>query len=400
MKKQQIGGLFALLLVTVLTVWSAGDVSALPEAAPEGEQTYVQLLAAAPVAQVEGEAVSPNGRYKVRTAGASDSYVSGVRIPEALQIVNIHSGEVMWEDVGYLWQSVSWSPGNHLVAIARGGRTWHAVTVISTADWTNWDVTLPDGGGIPEYTFLPEENWCEWLDVDSFLLTVGLGGDAGEQHTYRCHVSTSSQSEELRGSSEERITEVLPGAYDFDHDGEMERAVAAEYGDPDKASPIDWYELRIGEWMQEAYVAHVGWMSIFALEIDGQDYLLRYTPQMSTGCAYYAYQIFSLDEAGEEVLLKENSVEFDVNFGSDSLHHSFDPAEIAAFLEEVHGYLDDSTLLLSTEGGGFRTGGSGAEFQEDCNFWDEFCPYDEERTLEENLKNYAERLTAARSGQS
>ena len=77
MKKQQIGGLFALLLVTVLTVWSAGDVSALPEAAPEGEQTYVQLLAATPVAQVEGETVSPN----VRTAGASDSYVSGVRIP-------------------------------------------------------------------------------------------------------------------------------------------------------------------------------------------------------------------------------------------------------------------------------------------------------------------------------
>ena len=175
--------------------------------------------------------------------------------------------------------------------------------------------------------------------------------------------------------------------------------MAAEYGDPDKASPIDWYELRIGDWMQEAYVAHVGWMSIFALEIDGQDYLLRYTPQMVTGCAYYAYQIFSLDEAGEEVLLKENSVEFDVNFGSDSLHHSFDPAAIAAFLEEVHGYLDDSTLLLSTEGGDFRTGGSGAEFQEDC-FWDWFYPYDEEETLEENLRTYAKQMTAARSGEA
>ena len=31
--------------------------------------------------------------------------------------------------------------------------------------------------------------------------------------------------------------------------------------------------------------------------------------------------------------------------------HHFDAAELADFLEEVHGYLDDSTLLLSTEDG-------------------------------------------------
>ena len=104
--------------------------------------------------------------------------------------------------------------------------------------------------------------------------------------------------------------------------------------------------------------------------------------------------IFSLDESGEEILLHENDVSFDINFGS-PIHQSFDTAAIAAFLEEVHGYLNESVLLLSTEGGTFRAGGSGAEFREDFQFWDETCPYDESKTLEENLRAY-ERLSRAK----
>ena len=108
---------------------------------------------------------------------------------------------------------------------------------------------------------------------------------------------------------------------------------------------------------------------------------------MGQGCATYVYQIFSLDGSGKEVLLKESSVDFDINFGSE-FHENFDPAAIAAFLEEVHGYLDASTLLLTTEGGAFRTGGSGTDFQEDMDLWGDDCPYDENQSLEENLRNY------------
>ena len=43
---------------------------------------------------------------------------------------------------------------------------------------------------------------------------------------------------------------------------------------------------------------------------------------------------------------------------------------------------------MTTEGGEFRTGGSGADFREDGFLWDEFCPYDETISLEENLRNY------------
>ena len=103
------------------------------------------------------------------------------------------------------------------------------------------------------------------------------------------------------------------------------------------------------------------------------------------------YQIFSLNEAGEEVLLKENSVEFDVNFRP-TLRNNFDPITIAAFLEEVHEYLDDSTLLLSTEDGTFKTGGSGAAFEGDSFCGDQL--YHGGGTIEENLRAYEAHVRA------
>jgi hypothetical protein len=149
-------------------------------------------------------------------------------------------------------------------------------------------------------------------------------------------------------------------------------------------------------WSDIAATSHAGWNSLFAVEINGEDYLLRYNPYMGQGAAGYSYQIFSLNEAGEEVLLNRNDVSFDINFGS-TAHQSFDAAAIAAFLEEVHGYLEGSTLLLSTESGLFCSGGSGTNFQEDGYFWDEFCPYDPSMTLEENVRNYQNcRLEALR----
>lgn len=164
MKKQQIYGFLALVLITAAAAAAAGRPQAPDQCpTPSGEEAaYVELLSATPLAELEGETLSPNGRFQVRTLGASDIYVSGVRVPERLRIVDTRTGEVKWEDQGYVWQSVLWSPVNDFVALAYGGRTWQAVTVISTAYWTSWDFTLPDGGPIPEYTFLPEDWGSGW----------------------------------------------------------------------------------------------------------------------------------------------------------------------------------------------------------------------------------------------
>ena len=197
-------------------------------------------------------------------------------------------------------------------------------------------------------------------------------------------------TEELRETAE-----VLSRERDFDHDGTPETTEAVTIPGQEGEGAA-WYELRVTSadggllWSQTAAEAHAGWTSLFALELDGEDYLLRYNPYMNTGLASYAYQIFSLGEKGEELVLRENQVDFDIHFGSPA-HAGFDSTAVAAFLEEVHGYLDASTLLLSTQGGACRTGGSGEDYWEDLDFLPEELR-DGSMTLEESLRRYAETM--------
>lgn len=357
MQRQQILGGLVLLAATAAVIcgaqlWQAerADTSAYP--------VYEELLVSTPAAELEGEPVSPNGRFAVRTVGTSDTYVSGVVAPEALQIVDRETGEVLWEDMGYVFQSALWSPDSHYLALAYGARAWQAVRVIETDTWTAWDFTLPDGSPIPEYTFLPDDgSWGQWLDGYTLLLTVGRGGDGGEQHTYRCSVLMDEGR--LTGSVSERTAELLPGAYDFDHDGEPETLELATLWEPNGEIEA-WYELRvvgrngIALWSTEPALWHGGYTSVYACRLDGADYLLQYEPEMWQGWADYAYRLFSLDENGE-VLVQENTVSFDCNFRQNG--HSFDKEAIADFLWDLRGCLADSRLLISTEDGTLYTDG-------------------------------------------
>ena len=166
----------------------------------------------------------------------------------------------------------------------------------------------------------------------------------------------------------EQTTEVLPGSYDFDRDGAPEAVEVVTVLAPEAGAPPAWYELRVtdgGEtlWSATAGLPHAGWRSFFACTVDGADCLLSYDPTIYQGIAGYAYELFSL-EGGVLTLLRQGSVQFDTNFGA-PIYGSFDADDIAAFLEEVHSYLDTATLLLSTEGGVYDSGGSGADFRGD-----------------------------------
>ena len=385
MDKGRIIGAIMLLAVTAGAIGISARQAA-AEAARQAE-AYEALLDTLPLAQLEGEPVSANGRFEVRTVGESGLYISGVRIPEALQIVDTETGEVVWEDTGYVSQSALWSPGNNLVAIACGARTWGTVRVVNTAYWTTWEFTLPDGSPIPEYTFLPED-WGRWLDMDTLLVTVGQGGDAGAQHTYRCSLRPDEDGT-LTGSVLEQTTEVLPGSYDFDRDGSPETAEVVTVLTPETPYFPAWYDLVVRTadgavlWTEEDLaLAHAGWGSVFACTVDGADCLLTYDPAVYQGSAAYAYELLSL-ENGVLILLRQGSVEFDIDAGI----LDFDPEAIAAFLEEVHGYLDASTLLLSTEGGEYASGGSGADFRGD----------DFSGTLYDTPGTWLERVQAARA---
>ena len=81
-----------------------------PAETPEEVDEYEALIAATPVAQVAGEPLSPDGRFEARAEGASGEYVSGIQPPEYLQIIDRETGEVLWQDHGWLEQSILWSP--------------------------------------------------------------------------------------------------------------------------------------------------------------------------------------------------------------------------------------------------------------------------------------------------
>lgn len=208
MEKKQILGALLLLIFTVAII-GVSSLSGEKTAAQEDEDSYEELLSNTPVAELEGEAVSPDGRFEARAIGRTANYVSGVVPPEAIQFMNRKTGEVIWEDQGWITQSVLWSPDSRYVALAYGARTWQAVKLIETDTWTSWNFTLPDGSPIPEYTFLPwDEPWGFWVRKDVpdegyyLLLTVGRNEDGGEQHVYRC--SLLMEDGRIIGSSVEQ----------------------------------------------------------------------------------------------------------------------------------------------------------------------------------------------------
>ncbi len=377
-------------VLTLLLLLAACGQAGAREKPPEELDGYGALIASTPVARVEGETVSPDGRFEVRAEGASGEYVSGIQPPEYLQIVDRETGEVLWQDQGWLSQSVLWSPEGGFLALAYSARTWCAITVFETENWTSWNFTLPDGNPIPEYTFLPEDKaWGVWQAEGSLDVTIGRGGDGEERRHYACAVEV--RDETLQGTVWEETHEALPGSYDFDHDGEPEIVELVTVAGDEEQNTVGWYELRVrtGDhhlyWVQSFARAHPGWGSCFACRVDGEDYLLRYRPTMYQGFATYEYELFSLSEPGKEVEVQTGGVSFDINFGS-PFHESYDPEAIAAFLEEVHGLLEDSELLLTTESGVFRSGGSGADFKDDLAHWTDEPLYDNRKSLEENIR--------------
>ena len=209
MRREQLAGLCVLLLLAA-GIGFAGS-RRLSEAAERlsGEKEYEALLASTPLAEIEGETVSPDGRFEIRTTGKSSLYVSGVVVPQSLQVVDRKSGEVLWEGEGMVWQSVLWSPESGYLALARSARTWCSVAVMETERWTEWEFTLPDGDAIPEYVFLPHETWGQWRSEHRLDLSVGQGGDGEEPSYYSCAIVTEEDgrvsgttSEQTEGSAE------------------------------------------------------------------------------------------------------------------------------------------------------------------------------------------------------
>ena len=382
MKRGQIIGLCVLLLLTAGVLLADPGPSTTAEDLSDGERAYQELLESAPLAEVGGEPISPDGRFLVRTVGETDLYVSGVRVPEKVQVVDRSTEEVLWETDGMVGQQALWSPEGGYLALALSARTWCSVTILETENWTAWDFTLPDGSPIPEYTFTAYyEPWGEWQSENCLDLTF----EGSNEDVFRYTCGLSKERGQITGETRERTVETLPETYDFNHGGQPETVELVTVWYPGMTGEqMEFCELHVldGEgrvlWEDFAGVFHAGENSLYALRLDGEDYLLQYVPTMGQGYCSYQYRIFSLDAGGTPVVYKENSVEFDINFGS-SNHESFDIPAIAGFLWEVHGYLDGARELVNTLWGEIDLGA---------------VDYQDAAALEAALENYKEALSS------
>lgn len=358
MEKGRLAGILALAVITAVTVGAEYPRMA----AQQLEVAECQTLLETPV---EGNAISPDGRYQLRQTDAGGD---GEAVPsmETVQLVSADTGEVLWEESGDYETAALWSPEGTYVALSQRQRACGSVTVVETETFTSRQVPLPEDVRSAEYAWISAE---EWVDSDTLRIRCRDTREGGEGTRYRW--SLCPEGELQAGTFLKETTEILPGNYDFNHDGVPEITELVTAGGPGSRS-VAWYELHIASGTGTAdapkllfdgtlALQHPVWGSFLAVTVEGKDNFLMFAPVMYQGFATYWYELISFREDGSADLLDRGEVSFDLSFGREG--HQFDAEAIAGFFWKLRGILQNSTVLMSTENGEFQTGIPGLELQ-------------------------------------
>lgn len=358
--------------------WADDDLAGRNEAAAlivgeEGPEIWAKM-----VSPTEGWLVACYGRG----VAAADTYVyktsdSGVNWTE----VTMPGTSWHIADVGFL------SPDRLIVAqrlfngapcfiTKDGGATWEEIELPDKVERFDEEIELPHA--------VVQEIWFDggtgtvYMDIGQNesdpMICVVISEDLGDTWTVEPAVFVD-------------VVDPLRWKPDLDRDGKPDTLILRESED---AGHTLWTLQVIPKhmsdpiWEDEAITTHVGWKGIFLCQMEGEDYLLEYSPYMGGGSCYYSYKLFYLTASGEEVVVQENSVEFDINFGS--AQHQYDPEAINAFMEEINALLANSELLVNTDENLIGT------FQKEGRLYDSVWWLDDDRddslTLLENLRNY------------
>ena len=358
MEKGRLAGILTLAVITAVTVGAEYPRMA----AQRQEAAECQTLLETPV---EGNAISPDGRYQLRQTDAGGD---GEAVPsmETVQLVSADTGEVLWEESGDYESSALWSPEGTYVALSQRQRACGSVTVVETETFTSRQVPLPVDVESAEYAWISAE---EWVDSDTLRIRCRDTREGGEGTLYRW--SLCPEGELQAGTFLKETTEILPGNYDFDHDGVPEITELVTVGGPGGRS-VAWYELHIASGTGTAdapkllfdgtlALQHPVWGSFLAVTVEGKDNFLMFAPVMYQGFADYRYELVSFRADGSADLLDSGGVSFDLSFGREG--HQFDAEAIAGFFWKLRGILQNSTVLMSTENGELQTGILGLELQ-------------------------------------
>lgn len=149
---------------------------------------------------------------------------------------------------------------------------------------------------------------------------------------------------------------------------------------------------------EEGYSAHAGWNALFLCTLDGENYLLSYSPTMYQGFCDYGYELYTLEGNGKKVV-RQNSVSFDINIGSPMFQEGgYDPDEIADFMEEINELLSHSVQLLNTDQdllGTFEKEGRLEDTLWFLHIEPEVFTPDPDKSLRENLWDYRNTMERA-----
>lgn len=167
----------------------------------------------------------------------------------------------------------------------------------------------------------------------------------------------------------------------------------------------DGSEQRLEVWENEELLwseawtssAHGGWASLFLCTLDGEDYLLRYTPTMYGGICDYTYTLFTLSADGEPQTAQENHIEADTNIGSPVYTGQYDPEAFAAFLDEINGLLSHSVQLLNTDPALSATFEREGRLYDSLWWLDQYEAFtrDPSKSLLENLRDFQTAMDSA-----
>lgn len=209
-----------------------------------------------------------------------------------------------------------------------------------------WFVGFAEENGHREYfaVYLDDENHKEQVSgekakeiaIDIFDSKEELAGETDDMEKYRAFVKKN----DMQG-----ITGTLLA--DLTGDGREELIVISSQADggyiPIAVYGIEKNGLVVTLYEDAASDSHAGWRWLYLYEEKGKNYLFRYAPVMYQGMGTWSWEIFSLTEDGEEVLLDSAEKEVDLT-GGEATEELWE--QMGAFLKQVHACQEKSIPLV------------------------------------------------------
>ena len=95
-----------------------------------------------------------------------------------------------------------------------------------------------------------------------------------------------------------------------------------------------------GIWGRSFGLPHAGWTTYYLVTVNGEDFLLQYSPEETQGLYLDYYKLFYIDSAGNEVIVDEVNL---ANAESDTLDDLLEE-----FYKKSEEYISKGQLLVST----------------------------------------------------